>query len=358
MKKAEQSIETLVTRLSEAATKRKLSGEDIAPLLSRTGLIEVEFPTSDETSPTTTTTTTTTTTMPAPFSPSRKASIMGFTGPDKPLITGVEEVLQFKQKFKNWGETIQRFPSRWFKPKKKQDLILIVKAAIAEKKKGNNVKLRVSACGHSWSDVFIDEGSWLIDVTSFEKKMELIKDQKKILPSCKKYKTVKLSPGVTTGDLQQFLVDHNVCIKSDVILETVYYTGVVATASHGTGNTEATVSDYAVAMKIVQYMPDGSVQEVEYKDPEFYSDSKTSKEEFSAVRCNLGLFGVISEITFRVDDMLSVQVRNDKPRVSEYFPEDYMNTKNDALKELVENVFGVEIFWVSILATISFYHYC
>jgi hypothetical protein len=125
----------------------------------------------------------------------------------------------------------------------------------------------------------------------------------------------------------------------------VYYTGVVATASHGTGNTEATVSDYAVAMKIVQYMPDGSVQEVEYKDPEFYSDSKTSKEEFSAVRCNLGLFGVISEITFRVDDMLSVQVRNDKPRVSEYFPEDYMNTKNDALKELVENVFGVEIFW-------------
>lgn len=145
----------------------------------------------------------------------------------------------------------------------------------------------------------------------------------------------------------------------------VHYGGVVATGCHGTGVNEKTVSDYVVGMEIAQIAADGTVSLVKYRCPDFWTDSKNTKEEFAAVRCNLGLFGIITEITFKVVPMRNVVVKNLKPLVGELFPEKCLTKKEKnsyigkffpeedyehgfqslVLKNLVESHFAVEIFW-------------
>lgn len=181
-------------------------------------------------------------------------------------------------------------------------------------------------------------------MSNYKKKMALITHDPTI--KVKGFKgTVEISPSVTTGDLMTYFLNNDCCIKSDVILETVYYAGVVATGCHGTGGDEKTVSDYIVRMKIMQCNSQGVIEEVTYKDPTFYSDSKNTAEEFNYVRANLGLFGIISEMTLKVYNQINVMVNNSKPMVKEYFPKDHNDTSNTALRDLVKSKQAVEVFW-------------
>lgn len=43
---------------------------------------------------------------------------------------------------------------------------------------------------------------------------------------------VTISPGVTTGELMEFFLKHEVCFESDVILPTVTYGGVLSGGCH------------------------------------------------------------------------------------------------------------------------------
>ena len=45
-------------------------------------------------------------------------------------------------------------------------------------------------------------------------------------------RTITISPGVTTGELMAFFLQHNICFESDVVLPTVTYGGVFTGACH------------------------------------------------------------------------------------------------------------------------------
>ena len=84
---------------------------------------------------------------------------------------------------------------------------------------------------------------------------------------------VTISPGVTTGELMRFFLDHNICFESDVLLSTVTYGGVLSGGCHvkfvkcnsmilvnflhtspsmqGTGKDQQSMSDWIIALKLV-----------------------------------------------------------------------------------------------------------
>ena len=46
------------------------------------------------------------------------------------------------------------------------------------------------------------------------------------------WRTVTISPGVTTGELMTFFLQNNVCFESDVILPNVTYGGILTGGCH------------------------------------------------------------------------------------------------------------------------------
>lgn len=141
--------------------------------------------------------------------------------------------------------------------------------------------------------------------------------------------TVKIAPGVTTGELSEFFTRNNLCLMSDVILDKVTYGGVIATGCHGVGKDQLSVSDIVTGMSLVG--ADGVKTE---------KDLIVSSDETNSLKCNLGLFGVMTDITLKVEPMVIVKTENDfSCTVEDVF---YNSAK---LKNLWDENWSIEIFW-------------
>jgi DNA-binding phage protein len=150
---------------------------------------------------------------------------------------------------------------------------------------------------------------------------------------------VIISPGVTTGELMKLFMDKKVCFKTDVIAQNFTYGGVLATGSHGTGRDQPIMSDFVTRMKLVG--PDGETRTF----PNDFKGVKLPKgvtvdDAMNALRVHLGVFGVVVEITLKVEPMVSSEVRNYYPQVGQLF-----YGPNPEIKKIVKENWSVQILW-------------
>jgi len=228
--------------------------------------------------------------------------------------------------FMNWGKT-QTMKVLSVKPKTVKEVQKVVKAAAI----APHYKIRCVGDAQSWSPLFPDEGDILMYIEN------LVPDSKERIRLNEPAKdgddiTVTIAPGVSTRELNDFFTKNNLCLMSDCILDKVMYGGVIATGCHGVGKDQKSVSDAVVGMSLVH--GNGDVKSYDFK-------ALSGNQDFcNSLKCNLGLFGIMTDITLKVEPMVVVEVVNDfSCTVNDVF----YNPK--ALKKLYEDNWSVEIFW-------------
>eukprot|EP00903_Cladosiphon_okamuranus_P006469 g6329.t1 len=234
-------------------------------------------------------------------------------------------------KFSNWASTAQSTPAKVFTPKTAED----VKNILAEARAADpSPKIRCTGSSHSWTNLFADDGAWLVDTTGL----------KDITWSATETPTqVTIGPGVTCGELATFCDSKDrgewrgMFLQSDVILETVTYGGVVNSACHGVGQTQ-TVCDYVVATSILKW--DGTLVKLSRAD---------DPEGFAKKIAHFGLLGITVDFTFQLDaKRTAIKVTDRKQRAREIFLERGQLPSEggpNPLLDLFNDNYAVEIFY-------------
>ncbi|KAK3099148.1 hypothetical protein FSP39_000135 [Pinctada imbricata] len=235
-------------------------------------------------------------------------------------IIGKSPKLAIKE-FVNWGKT-QKANVISCHPTNKEEVSIVIQAVNEYKGK---VKIRCAGSCHSWSPLFADSNNVLIYVDKIKSDYE---DKSKIRMSNKEMCEVDIMTGVTTDELRNFELKHNVNLEANVILEAVQMVSVVATGCHGVGRGTMSPSDHVVRMRI--FDSEGELRTY-YKDED--------PELFKAVAANFGCFGVIFDMTMKLKPLRIVKTENTYHRLGDIFQNAYM------MKEMVEENWSVELFW-------------
>ncbi|KAK9836979.1 hypothetical protein WJX81_004257 [Elliptochloris bilobata] len=238
--------------------------------------------------------------------------------------------------WQNWGGSVA--PARVGKllvPRTADEVAAAVAAASAAGR-----RVRAVGKGHTWTPMFFDSDgntdvvfTTLLRLPSGER-IEMAGHSASGAP------LVRVSAGVTVGELAQFVTDHatelgNAALPSDTVIESVRYGGVVSTGSHGTARDFGSVPDFVESLTIV----DGRGQLVAYN---------ASHSFFDQARTAFGLMGVITELTLR---LASVEREPDKLFVMVTYSYDAMGDlfgtagSPAKLKALAEAYDSIELFW-------------
>ncbi|CAG8687454.1 649_t:CDS:2 [Gigaspora margarita] len=143
--------------------------------------------------------------------------------------------------------------------------------------------------------------------------------------------TVTAEAGISLSDLDETLRNHDppLTLDSEILYNTVRVSGVVAVGAHGDKTNSGIMSDQLCSMKIVTSF--GEVCEF---------SEEINKFEFNAAKVNLGLFGIIYSLTFRVQPMYNLRMTDIFIPANEWLNNPY-NIKN-----LLESSDGISIaYW-------------
>jgi sterol desaturase/sphingolipid hydroxylase (fatty acid hydroxylase superfamily) len=212
----------------------------------------------------------------------------------------------------NWLGNVVFEPERIFYPRSRQDLVAIVNQA-----RVYNKKIRVAAAGHSTSPL-VPTDDYLVDM----------RDLNRVIACDAERKLVIIEAGITIEALDERLRENGLAVPSSVVLTSVRYGGVLATGSHGSGYHCATLSDFVEAMTIVT--ASGAVV--------CFSEATHGAEMMNAVRLNLGLFGLIYDITLRVESDFNLEVTDEQAPLS-------LMRDPQKLRKLVEESYLCDVFW-------------
>lgn len=154
-----------------------------------------------------------------------------------------------------------------------------------------NQKLKVVGAKHSASDLICTKGTAI----STEKLKKILGLEQK-----NGMETVRLEPGVTLAELTEWLHTKGKSIGYPVMgFRGVTIAGAIATSSHGSSvKHSAVISNNVVAMRVIT--SNGNIQE--------YSESQTPARIWKSLTTNLGLLGVVTEISLKVQNQKNLRV--------------------------------------------------
>jgi len=223
------------------------------------------------------------------------------------------------EQFQNFGHNIHFSPEETWEPSTVEELQQIVKDASKQGK-----KIRVAGSTHSWSPLWYrgkDKDGWIVKMTKFKKVKQYKNPQGALL--------VTVGAGVTVGELVKDEIQQRYCIPASVLVTGVTMAGVVSTGCRGTGYHEPLVSDYLYSISMV--LSDGTKR----------TFTTENGEIFEAAKISLGLFGIIYKMTFRVEPMPVVRVKDMKLKI-----EDVFDRKDPSkLREIVTSYDHTEFLW-------------
>ncbi|CAG8591668.1 6496_t:CDS:2, partial [Cetraspora pellucida] len=215
----------------------------------------------------------------------------------------------------NWNGKVHVTPNAIFKPSTLDDLKDIVKLA-----KQNGKTIRCAAQGHSVSDLSYTQ-SYLVIVTELT--------QVTVQEDPKYGWTVTAEAGTPLSKLDDVLRKHDpsLTLDSETVFDSFRVSGVVAVGAHGAKTSSGIISDQIVSMKIVT----ASGDVVTFSE-------EIDKQEFNAAKVNLGLFGIIYSVTFRVQPMYNLRMSD-----TLYPAKEWIKPQN--IKNILEVSDGIEIFY-------------
>ncbi len=191
----------------------------------------------------------------------------------------------------SWNRNIQHSYAQLVRPEAEEELCDTVRriepAASGGVGNADEASLTgVRAFGNRQSSADIAAGTGvLIDSTTYRGVVSVAEDRMQI--------TVRA--GTTVQQLMREIEPRGWCLPCLPDIDSVTVAGAIATGTHGTAGDAHPLAEYMVACRLI--LPDGSVHEITADDP-----------EMPAVRCSLGLLGVISTVTFQCHPLYYLRV--------------------------------------------------
>ncbi|CAG8486177.1 10657_t:CDS:2 [Ambispora leptoticha] len=176
-------------------------------------------------------------------------------------------------------------PKYFFQPESLEDIQDIIRNA---KETGN--KIRCIGQGHTSSSLSVTK-DYLVDINNLNNVSE-------IKWTIEHGWTVTALAGTRINNIERALLENNPPLAFESMTYQNFFTasGVVAVGCHGAKTGGPSVSDLVVKLQIVT--SDGTLKE--------FSNEKDA-EEMNAARLNLGLFGIIYSVTFRVEPLFNLR---------------------------------------------------
>ena len=177
--------------------------------------------------------------------------------------------------WRNWVGNQSFVAAHMASPKSEDEISTLVRAATSQGK-----SVRCAGSGHSFTPVVATSGLLLS-----------LQDYQGITHVDQQRKRVSVKAGTKLNTITRFLKEAGYSLTNQGDIDSQAIAGALATGTHGTGTTLGNLSSQVVGMKIIR--PDGSVMEV--------SDTN-NLDLLHATQVNIGMFGVISEMTLQMSD--------------------------------------------------------
>ncbi|KAK0069006.1 hypothetical protein Bpfe_001969 [Biomphalaria pfeifferi] len=224
--------------------------------------------------------------------------------------------------FHNWDKTININQLFYTKPKTIWEVRRVLFAA-----RSLGLRVRATGAGHSRSPLYVDEGNIMMDVRDLQRHdgpfMQLNpKTQERNFP------TITAMTGVYEIELNEFMKKNNVTVLAQPLNDQETLGGMVAASTHGSTYDEPTWSGVVVEMRLLDSM--GRFRKFTLEKHPLI---------MKAAICNLGMFGIMYDITFKVYPMITVKV------VNSFVPLKDLIQNKAALKAQISQNFMNEISW-------------
>lgn len=177
--------------------------------------------------------------------------------------------------WRNWVGNQSFVAAHMASPNSEDEISTLVRAATSQGK-----CVRCVGSGHSFTPIVATSGLLLS-----------LQDYQGITHVDQQRKRVSVKAGTKLNTITRFLKEAGYSLANQGDIDSQAIAGALATGTHGTGTTLSNLSSQVVGMKIIR--PDGSVMEV---------DDKGNLDLLHATQVNIGMFGVISEMTLQVRD--------------------------------------------------------
>jgi FAD/FMN-containing dehydrogenase len=184
--------------------------------------------------------------------------------------------------WRNWVGNQSFVASHMAAPSSEEELAALMKEAT-----GQGLNVRCAGSGHSFTPIVATSGMLLS-----------LKDYQGVLHVDRGANRVTVAAGTKISAITQHLKQAGFSLINQGDIDSQAIAGALATGTHGTGTTLGNLSSQVVGMRIVR--PDGSILEV---------SDRTDVELLHATQVNLGLFGVVSQITLQVMDSYNLHER-------------------------------------------------
>lgn len=183
-------------------------------------------------------------------------------------------------KFKNWAGNVTGTAENYFQPSSENEIIKIVNDAVAQ-----NKKIKLVGAAHSWSALALPT-HYLINLDNYSKVINIDKEKKQ----------VTVQAGIRLKNLNVILRENGLSLANLGSISEQSIAGATATGTHGTGIKFGNISTQIIGMKLI--LADGSVLTISENE---------NAELLPAVRINLGVLGIVSELTIQCVDVFNLR---------------------------------------------------
>jgi hypothetical protein len=195
-------------------------------------------------------------------------------------------------------------PEHFLTPKSLEELVTIVKAAEAQRK-----RVRMTGSGHAFSDVAMTD-DYLLSPLGLTRPLPLDRDE--LRSDAPKGDYVRVEAGITIKSLNQHLDAHGKALTNMGGYDAQTIVGATTTGTHGSGLRYGPLAAHIVSLEVVT--TGGTVLKVEPKDgitgtfPGFVrtptgnvpADIRRNDELFHALTVSLGCMGIVYAVVLRV----------------------------------------------------------
>jgi FAD-linked oxidoreductase len=175
-------------------------------------------------------------------------------------------------RFRNWDETLECRPERFYRPESEEEVIEIVREA-----SDAGVTERTFGAGHSWSPLVLTDDT-LINLDKLDRIVSIDVERQR----------VTVQAGIRLKELNRILPKHGLGMRNLGSIGEQSIAGAISTATHGTGLRLGGLHTQIVGMNLIT----GSGQLLGISEG-------TDVELMAAARVGLGALGIITQVTIQ-----------------------------------------------------------